>query len=124
MSLGIRRVPPCPPCADRTRRQAFTECNIRDGCAVRAAADQVPNLIAMAQSVESDDLEWVRQSRSGIRRLGDLHSTSTYRAARTFRIHEPIVIPGIVQTDAYIRRMLAFWYTYLGAPDDTDAPWL
>jgi hypothetical protein len=39
----------------------------------------------------------------------------------SFRIHEPIVLPGIFQTEAYIRRMLAYWYDFPGAPDDTDA---
>ena len=101
--------------------QAPTEPNIRDWCTACAAEDQIPDLTAMARSVESAYLEWVRQSRAGMKRLGDLHSIATYQATTTFRIHEPIVMPGIFQTEAYIRRMLAFWYTYLGAPDDTDA---
>lgn len=101
--------------------QAPTERNIRDWCTVCAAEDQIPDLIATAQSVESAYLEWARQSRAGMRRLGDLHSIATYQATTTFRIHEPIVMPGIFQTEAYIRRMLAFWYAYLNAPDDTDA---
>jgi hypothetical protein len=29
------------------------------------------------------------------------------------------VLPGIFQTEAYIRRMLAYWYDFLDAPDDT-----
>jgi hypothetical protein len=43
------------------------------------------------------------------------------RRTTTFRVHEPIVLPGIFQTEAYIRRMLTFWYALLDAPDDTDA---
>jgi hypothetical protein len=56
-----------------------------------------------------------------MRRLGDLHSIAAYRRTTTFRIHEPAVLPGIFQTEAYIRRMLAFWYAFLDAPDDADA---
>jgi len=56
-----------------------------------------------------------------MRRLGDLHSIAAYRRTTTFRIHEPTVLPGILQTEAYIRRMLAFWYAFLDAPDDTEA---
>jgi hypothetical protein len=56
-----------------------------------------------------------------MRRLGDLHSITTYQQTTTFRIHEPIVMPGIFQTETYIRQMLRFWYTLLDAPDDTDA---
>ncbi|MFM9448208.1 DUF5753 domain-containing protein [Streptomyces acidiscabies] len=77
--------------------------------------------IATARSVESAYLEWSRQSRAGMRRLGSLHSLATYQRTTTFRIHEPVVMPGIFQTETYIRQMLAFWYDYLDAPDDTDA---
>jgi len=101
--------------------QAPTERNIRDWCTVCGAEDQIPDLIATARSVESAYLEWSRQSRAGMKRLGDLHSIATYRQTTTFRIHEPIVMPGIFQTEAYIRQMLTFWYTFLNAPDDADA---
>jgi transcriptional regulator with XRE-family HTH domain len=98
-----------------------TEQNIRDWCAVCGADDQLLDLLATARSVESAYLEWSRQSRAGMRRLGDLHSIATYQRTTHFRIHEPIVLPGIFQTEAYIRQMLSFWYTFLNAPDDADA---
>jgi transcriptional regulator with XRE-family HTH domain len=101
--------------------QAPTERNIRDWCAACGADDQVADLIATARSVESAYLEWARQSRAGMRRLGDLHSLATYQRTTTFRVHEPAVLPGIFQTEAYIRRMLAFWYAFLEAPNDADA---
>lgn len=31
------------------------------------------------------------------------------------------MLPGIFQTEAYIRQMLRFWYSFLDAPDDADA---
>jgi transcriptional regulator with XRE-family HTH domain len=101
--------------------QPPTERNILDWCAVCGAEDQVAELIATARTVESAYQEWVRLSRAGMRRLGDLHSIANYRRTRTFRIHEPIVMPGIFQTEAYIRAMLPFWYAFLDAPDDTEA---
>jgi transcriptional regulator with XRE-family HTH domain len=101
--------------------QMPTERNIRDWCAACGAEEQIPDLIATARSVDSAYLEWARQSRAGMRRLGDLHSIGTYRRTTTFRIHEPIVMPGIFQTEAYIRQMLNFWYGFLNAPDDADA---
>ena len=100
--------------------QAPTERNIRDWCVACGAEEQIPELIATARAVESAYLEWARQARAGMRRLGDLHSIATYRRTTTFRIHEPIVMPGIFQTEAYVRRMLAFWYAFLDAPDDAD----
>ena len=56
-----------------------------------------------------------------MRRLGGLHSTATYQRTTTFRIHEPLVLPGLFQTEAYYRRILSFWYKFLHAPDDADA---
>ncbi|MEV6303402.1 helix-turn-helix transcriptional regulator [Actinoplanes sp. NPDC051861] len=101
--------------------QPPTERNIRDWAAACAAEDQLPDLLATAQSIESAYLEWARQARAGMRRLGDLHSIATYQTTTLFRIHEPTVMPGIFQTESYIRQMLLFWYEFLGAPDDADA---
>ena len=101
--------------------QAPTERNIRDWCLACGSEHEIPDLIAMSRAVESAYLEWTRQSRAGMRRLGDLHSLATYKRTAVFRIHEPTLMPGIFQTDAYIRRMLAFWYSFLDAPDDTEA---
>ncbi|OLB78283.1 MAG: transcriptional regulator [Actinobacteria bacterium 13_2_20CM_2_71_6] len=101
--------------------QPATERNIRDWCAACGAEDQIPDLIATARAVESAYQEFSRLSRSGMRRLGALSSIPTYRRTTTFRVHDPIVMPGIFQTEAYTRRMLTFWYAFLDAPDDMDA---
>jgi transcriptional regulator with XRE-family HTH domain len=101
--------------------QPPTERNIQDWCTACGAEDQIPDLLATAQVVESAYLDWARQSRAGLKHLGTLHSIATYRRTTSFRIHEPIVLPGIFQTEAYIRRMLAYWYDFLDAPDDADA---
>jgi transcriptional regulator with XRE-family HTH domain len=101
--------------------QPPTERNIRDWCAACGTEDQIPDLLATARSVESAYLEWTRQSRTGMRHLGALNSIATYRRTTTFRVHEPIVMPGIFQTEAYTRGMLTFWYAFLDAPDDMDA---
>lgn len=100
--------------------QPPTERNIRDWCAACGAEDQITDLIATARTIDSAYQEWARLSRAGMRRLGDLHSIANYRRTKLFRIHEPVVMPGVFQTEAYIRRMLPFWYDFLGAPDDTD----
>jgi transcriptional regulator with XRE-family HTH domain len=101
--------------------QMPTERNIRDWCAACDAENETPDLIAAARVVESAYLEWTRQTRAGMRRLGDLHSPAAYRRTTTFRIHEPVLMPGLFQTESYVRRMLAFWYSFLDAPDDTEA---
>jgi transcriptional regulator with XRE-family HTH domain len=102
-------------------RQPPTEANIRAWCAVCGAEDQLADLLATARSIETAYMEWARAARAGMRRLGDLHSIATYQRTTTFRIHEPAVLPGIIQTESYQRRMLAWWYAFLDAPDDTEA---
>src|SRR5690348_11890513 len=101
--------------------QPPTEANIRAWWARCGAADELADLLATAQAVETAYLEWARAARAGMRRLGDLHSIATYQRTATFRIHEPGVLPDIVQNEAYQRRMLAWWYAFLNAPDDTEA---
>jgi transcriptional regulator with XRE-family HTH domain len=101
--------------------QPPTEQQIRDWCTACGVPDEIPDLLATARSVESAYLEYCRQSRAGMRRLGGLHSTATYLRTTTFRIHEPLVLPGLFQTEAYYRSVLAFWYPFLDAPDDADA---
>jgi transcriptional regulator with XRE-family HTH domain len=101
--------------------QPPTERNLRDWCAACGAEEQIPDLIATAQTVDSAYQEWARLARAGMRRLGDLHSIAAYRRTTTFRVHEPLVLPGLFQTEAYIRQMLTFWYAFLDVPDDMDA---
>jgi transcriptional regulator with XRE-family HTH domain len=102
-------------------RQPPTEANIRDWCIACGAEDELPDLLATTRAIETAYMEWARAARAGMRRLGDLHSIATYQRTTAFRIHEPGVLPGIVQTEAYQRRMLAWWYSFLNAPDDTEA---
>ena len=101
--------------------QPPTEQQIRDWCTVCGVPDEIPDLLATARSVETAYLEYFRQSRAGMRRLGGLHAKATYQRTTTFRIHEPLVLPGLFQTEAYHRSVLAFWYPFLDAPDDSDA---
>jgi transcriptional regulator with XRE-family HTH domain len=59
--------------------QPPTDRNIQDWCTACGAKDQIPDLIATAQVVESAYLDWARQSRAGLKHLGTLHSIATYR---------------------------------------------
>jgi hypothetical protein len=45
--------------------QPPTDRNIQDWCTACGAEDQIPDLIATAQVVESEYLDWARQSRAG-----------------------------------------------------------
>ncbi|MGH3714297.1 MAG: helix-turn-helix domain-containing protein [Micromonosporaceae bacterium] len=101
--------------------QPPTEQQIRDWCDACSAEDQILELIATARTVDSAYQDWVRVSREGMRRLGGTHTIASYRRTRTFRVHEPLVMPGFFQTETYFRRILPFWYKFLDAPEDTEA---
>ena len=101
--------------------QPPTEQQIRDWCTVCGVPDEIPDLLATARSVETAGPRVLPAGPRGHARLGGLHAEATYQRTTTFRIHEPLVLPGLFQTEAYHRSVLAFWYPFLDAPDDTDA---
>ncbi|MEU1671867.1 helix-turn-helix transcriptional regulator [Streptomyces roseifaciens] len=82
--------------------------------------DAYPDLLATAHNIEEMYVEWRRLQREGLRPVQEAH-VSLYERTRRFRIYEPGVIPGLLQTPAYARsimsRIIAFW----DIPDDTDA---
>ncbi|MGL5828484.1 MAG: Scr1 family TA system antitoxin-like transcriptional regulator [Angustibacter sp.] len=88
-------------------------------------ACEVPELAAelmsMAQNVTTAYQEWAELARAGMKKLDELHSVAHYAATKVFRIHEPLLLPGLFQTARYQRQMLDFWYEFLGSPPDFDA---
>ncbi|MEU5428501.1 helix-turn-helix transcriptional regulator [Streptomyces olivoreticuli] len=79
-----------------------------------------PDLLATAHNIEEMYVEWRRLHHDGLRPVQEGH-VPLYESTRHFRIYEPGVIPGLLQTPAYARsimsRIIGFW----DIPDDTDA---
>lgn len=84
------------------------------------APDAYPDLLATAHNIEEMYVEWRRLQREGLRPVQEAH-VPLYECTRHFRIYEPGVIPGLLQTPAYARsimsRIIGFW----DIPDDTEA---
>ena len=97
-----------------------TESDVIAWCRACGAEDQTVDLLATLRAVETAYLEWKRSTRAGLRRLGNLHSATSYDATAVFRIHEPTVLPGFLQTEQYIRDAMSFWYEFLDVPNDID----
>src|SRR4051794_36256220 len=97
-----------------------TESDVIAWCRACDADDQVADILATLRAVETAYIEWKRSARAGLRRLGRLHGATSYDATSTFRVHEPTVLPGFLQTEQYIRDALRFWYDFLDVPDDID----
>jgi transcriptional regulator with XRE-family HTH domain len=80
-----------PPTAD----------DINVWCRVCAAEEQAADLVATLRDVEGAYVEWRRLQRSGLRRPQESR-LPLYQRTRRFRIYEPGVVPGLLQTPAYV----------------------
>jgi transcriptional regulator with XRE-family HTH domain len=89
--------------------------DIRTWCRVCGAEDQAADLIAALRIVESAFIEWKRLQRSGLRRLQESRM-ALYERTRVFRIYEPGVVPGLLQTPDYVRAILTKVGSFRGSP--------
>lgn len=100
-------------------KQTPSEDDLRAWCEHCRAPDQLSDLIAAVRSIETQFAEWRRIMRSGSRRRQQA-SAAVYEKARLFRIYEPAVIPGLLQTRAYATAVLATFIDFVRVPDDAE----
>lgn len=99
-------------------KQLPTRDDIREWCAACGRPDEIPDLLASLDNVNSAYVEWRRQTRAGQKRLGG--SMAKYQRTSLFRVFEPLVVPGILQTEPYYRALHASWRSFLNTPDDVE----
>jgi transcriptional regulator with XRE-family HTH domain len=100
-------------------KQTATEDDLRAWCEHCRALDELPDLIAAVRSIETQFAEWRRIMRSGTRRRQQA-SASVYERARLFRIYEPAVVPGLLQTRDYAVAVLSSFIEFVRVPDDAE----
>lgn len=100
-------------------KQTASEDDLRTWCEHCHALDQLPDLIAAVRSIETQFAEWRRIMRSGTRRRQQA-SAAVYERARLFRIYEPAVVPGLLQTREYAVAVLSSFIDFVRVPDDAD----
>lgn len=95
--------------------------DIRTWCQVCQAEDQASDLIATLRAVEGAFVEWRRLQRSGLRHLQESRAP-LYERTRLFRIYEPGIVPGLLQTPGYVWAVLTRIGSFRGIPTaDLDA---
>lgn len=100
-------------------RQTPSEADLAVWCEHCRALDQLPDLIAAVRSVETQYAEWRRIMRGGTRRRQQA-SAAAYDRARLFRIYEPSVVPGLLQTRGYAVAVLSVFTEFVRVPDDAE----
>lgn len=100
-------------------RQTPSEADLRAWCEHCQSLAELPDLIATVRSIETQFAEWRRVIRGGIRRRQEA-SAAVYERARLFRIYEPQVIPGLLQTRDYAVSVLSTSISFFRIPDDAE----
>jgi transcriptional regulator with XRE-family HTH domain len=98
-------------------KQTPSEADLRAWCQHCGALQEFPDLIAAARAIETQFAEWRRILRAGTKRRQQ-SSAVAYQKARLFRIYEPAVIPGLLQTLDYATAVLSTVIDFMRIPDD------
>ena len=100
-------------------KQTPSEEDLRVWCEHCGALAELPDLVAAVRSIETQFAEWRRIVRSGTRRRQQA-SAAVYERTRLFRIYEPAVVPGLLQTREYAVAVLSSFIDFVRVPDDAE----
>lgn len=100
--------------------QNASEDDIRTWCEHCQAYDQISDLVAAVRSIDTMYVEWRRQLASGTKRR-QRESIRFEAETKLFRVFEPLLIPGILQTAEYAKAILSQMIEFHGLPDDLEA---
>jgi len=99
--------------------QNVSEDDIHIWCKHCDAHDQIADLIATVRSIDAMYVEWRRQLASGTKRRQ--RESIRFEAETTvFRVFEPLLIPGILQTAEYAETILSQMIEFHGLLDDIE----
>lgn len=100
-------------------KQTPTEDDLRAWCRHCGAEDEVLDLVATVRAVEAMWVEWRRLLHTGTRRR-QRASVGLYEQTRRFRVYEPSVMWGSLQTAEYATALLRQAVEFYEVPDDVE----
>ncbi|WP_433597941.1 helix-turn-helix domain-containing protein [Nocardia sp. CA-135953] len=103
---------------ERGERQP-SEADLVVWCRLCDADLALPDLIASLRNVQAQWAEWKRIAAAGHARR-QRRGVELDARARSVRIYSPVVLSGLVQTEAYARAILSTCIEFLGTRDDLD----
>ncbi len=101
-------------------KQTPTEDDIRAWVAATGAERELGSLLAQLLSLELAYSEWRRQLRDGLR-ARQMQIGAIETETGLFRMFEPAVVPGLLQTGEYARAMMRLSVAVHRIPNDLDA---
>jgi transcriptional regulator with XRE-family HTH domain len=99
--------------------QVPSEDDLRAWCRQCGAEDQLADLVATVRAIDSMYVEWRRSLRSGMRH-GQQSRIPLYERTKLFRVYEPGLIPGLLQTAEYASTIIAHAIALNNLPNDLD----
>ncbi|GGT02362.1 transcriptional regulator [Planobispora rosea] len=100
-------------------KQTPTIADIRAWCEQCGAGEQIADLVASLRAVEGMFVEWRQMERTGLRRAQEA-VLPLWERTRHFRIYSPRMVPGPLQTRAYITAVLTSLTRRRSIPDDVE----
>jgi transcriptional regulator with XRE-family HTH domain len=97
-----------------------SEDDIRAWCLHCGVQDQIPDLIATVRNIEAMWIEWRRTLRTGTK-IRQQQSIGLYEKTNVFRVYQPNVIWGTLQTAEYAHASLRQVIDFYEIPDDVDS---